>query len=351
MLFAVAEMLPLVGKAGKGCERLRKEDNLKNNTSSSGGGFLNSAHQGKIPLIIIAGPTAVGKSRVAMEIAPLIRGEIVAADSAQVYRYMNIGTAKATPEEQKQVPHHLIDITEPDRQFTVADYQEKADAAIKDIFNRNKIPVMVGGTGLYIEAVADRYAFRSRGSHPELRKKLEKEAEEQGFAALYQKLKEADPVSAEKIHPRNVRRVIRALEVYYGEGEQISRQWADTAKRDNPYHIFRAALNMPREELYRIIEERTDMMMAAGFLAEVRALMNNYPPDAPGLQILGYRQLTGYIRGIITLDEAIISIKKETRNLAKKQITWFKRDKRINWLDLTGGDLSPAAEKLFNQIK
>lgn len=296
------------------------------------------------PLTALVGPTASGKSALALKVAQLLQAEIISADSAQVYRQLDIGTAKPAPREQALVPHHLIDMVEPDRDFSVADYQKAAHRVIAEVLARGRLPFLVGGTGLYIKAVTDRYAFGDRGKNEALREQLARLGEEQGHGFLYQRLAELDPEAASKIHPRDSRRIIRALEVYILEERPISRQTAETAKRKPAYNLFIFGLAMPRPLLYRRIDERVDAMLEQGFLEEVRGLLRmGYGPEAPGLQILGYRQLAGYLRGESGWEETVAEIKKQTRRLAKRQLTWFRRDKRITWLEAgEEGDDLPA---------
>lgn len=302
-----------------------------------------------IPLVAVVGPTATGKSKLALQLAVDLEGEIVSADSAQVYRYLDIGTAKPTLKERQTVKHHLIDVIHPHEEFSVAEYKKLADEAIDDIYEKGKLPILCGGTGLYINAVTERFAFSSSGKNPQLRQQLDETAREKGLDHLYSLLKEVDPDSAQKIHPHDKKRIIRALEVYYTEGVLLSRQQKETLNRPSRFHLLLMGLNKPREELYRAIERRTDSMMEKGFVEEVKWLLENYPAHAPGLNVLGYRQIRDYLQNLISYHEAVESIKKETRNYAKRQLTWFRRDERVRWFNPHETDLS-SLEKFINDF-
>lgn len=296
---------------------------------------------GQRPLVVVVGPTAVGKSRIAVEVAGQIDGEIISGDSMQVYRGMDIGAAKILPEEMvafngRSIPHHLLDILEPDEPFSVADFQAMARPLIKEIYTRGKVPMLVGGTGLYIQAVVDPYRFKEVSSDPILRKKLEAEEVEKGRGYLYRKLEAVDPVAARRIHPSNVRRVIRALEVYYLTGEPISTTWV--VQRENPADgtaTRMVGLTLPRDELYRRIDLRVEKMISDGLVEEVRGLLKRgYSPDLKSMQALGYRHITEYLKGQCDLEDAIKRLKRDTRHFAKRQYTWFLRDPRIKWYDV-----------------
>lgn len=284
-------------------------------------------------LICIIGPTAVGKTEIAINIAQNINAEIVSVDSRQIYRKMDIGTAKPKPEQMKLVPHHVVDCVDPDVYFSVADYQRLADKAITDIQERGKVPMLVGGSGMYFRAVVDGL-FDGPNADKELRKRLKQEAEEHGVPWLYERLKIIDPKAANIIHHNDLLRIIRALEVFELSGNRISdlqQQW----NGENPrYHFIAFGLNRPREELYRRIELRIDQMMVDGLLDEVHNL-SGYSRDLLSMNCLGYKEFLGYIDGIYSLDEAIDLVKRNTRHYAKRQLTWFKKDKRITWIDLS----------------
>jgi tRNA dimethylallyltransferase len=282
------------------------------------------------PLIAILGPTAVGKTALSIKLAEELCGEIVSADSRQVYRGMDIGTAKPTADERRRVPHHLLDVVQPDEPFTLSEYQHRAYAAIADIHARGRVPFLVGGSGLYVRAVLEGLSIPRVA--PNLARRTELERED--AAALYARLRQIDPVAAERIDPRNKRRVIRAIEVCETTGKPISAQ----QKREEPhYRVLRIGLTLPREELYRRINARVDQMIAAGLVDEVRGLLaRGYSAEVPAMSGLGYRQIELYLRGSISLDEAVRMLKRDTRRFVHHQYSWFRLDDaRICWFDLT----------------
>ena len=287
----------------------------------------------KSPLICIVGPTAVGKTKIAIQLAQHLDAEIVSLDSRQIYRGMDIGTAKPTPDQRQAVPHHLIDCVDVDQPFSVAEYQRLADTAIAEIRGRGKRTMAVGGAGLYFRGIIDGL-FDGPGADAEIRAKLQREADEHGNVALHERLRRCDPETANRVHPNNLVRVIRALEIYELTGKPISslqQQW----KMNEPRYLFRAfGLNMPREVLYRRIEERVDRMVEAGLIEEVKGLLDQgYPRNCVAMQSFGYKELIDYLDGKRTLDEAIALLKQNTRRFAKRQLTWFRNDPRIEWLD------------------
>ena len=284
-------------------------------------------------LLCLLGPTAVGKTEIAIQLAQRLDAEIVSVDSRQIYRQMDIGTAKPTPEERQSARHHLIDCVDISQRFSVADYQSLADAAIADIQNRGKRVLLVGGAGLYFRAVVDGL-FEGPGADPALRKRLEREAAQFGVDALHKRLQTCDPESAERIHPNNLVRVIRALEVYELTGtpmSELQQQWHPEKQR---YPFIAFGLTMPRALLYRRIEQRVDVMLANGLITEVELLLREgYARDSIALQSFGYRELIAYLDGDCTYMEAISQLKQNTRRFAKRQLTWFRKDTRIEWLD------------------
>jgi len=286
------------------------------------------------PLVVILGPTAVGKTGLAIQIALTIDGEIVSADSRQVYRYMDIGTAKPSPQELATVPHHLIDIVTPDRAFTLAEYQRAAYQAIADILARDKVPLLVGGTGQYLTAIIEGWSIPEVPPDPALRAELEDFAATHGARALHDRLRAADPAAAARIDYRNVRRVIRALEVWLRTGTPIS---ALQRKSPPAYRILQIGLTRPRSELYARIDARIEEMIAAGLEDEVRALLQaGYTWECPALSGLGYAQWQPYLAGEITLEQVIQAIQRETRAYARRQYTWFRgHDTGICWFDLS----------------
>ena len=284
-------------------------------------------------LLCLLGPTAVGKTEIAIQLAQHLDAEIISVDSRQIYRQMDIGTAKPTPEEQQAARHHLIDCVDISRPFSVADYQSLADTAIADIQNRGKQVLLVGGAGLYFRAIVDGL-FEGPGADPALRKRLEEEAAQFGVDALHKRLQTYDPESAERIHPNNLVRVIRALEVYELTGtpmSELQQQWHPNKQR---YPFIAFGLTMPRALLYRRIEQRVDVMLANGLIAEVESLLaSGYARNSVALQSFGYRELIAYLDGDCTYLEAISQLKQNTRRFAKRQLTWFRKDTRIEWLD------------------
>ena len=289
-----------------------------------------------IPLLVVAGPTAVGKTALAVQLAHRLEGEIISADSMQVYRYLDIGTAKPTAAEREGIPHHLIDIVNPEERFTVYNYQELAQETIRDVFARGKLPILAGGSGLYIKAVIERFAFSRAEADSLVRKELQEEVQNEGLAKLFQWLKKVDPEAAGRIHPNDARRIIRALEYFRVTGEPISRQWDLTRKTQGPYRVHLAGLYLPRPMLYARIEQRIDAMLVAGLLDEVRGLLDvvGYSPRLKSLQSLGYRHLVQYLQGTWTWDEAISYFKQDTRKYAKRQLTWFRAEPRIQWYEV-----------------
>ena len=284
-------------------------------------------------LLCLLGPTAVGKTEIAIQLAQRLNAEIVSVDSRQIYRQMDIGTAKPTPEEQQTARHHLIDCVDITQPFSVADYQSLADAAIADIQNRGKRVLLVGGAGLYFRAIVDGL-FEGPGADPALRERLESEAAQFGVDALHKRLQTCDPASAERIHPNNLVRVIRALEVYELTGtpmSELQQQWHPEKQR---YPFIAFGLTMPRTLLYRRIEQRVDVMLANGLIAEVESLLAaEYARDSIALQSFGYRELIAYLDGDCTYLEAVTQLKQNTRRFAKRQLTWFRKDTRIEWLN------------------
>lgn len=285
------------------------------------------------PLLVIVGPTAVGKTSVAIDLARSLNGEIVSSDSRQVYRRMDIGTAKPAPEERAAVPHHLFDVLDPDENLTLAVFQQMAYKAIDDIHRRSRLPILVGGTGQYVRAVVEGWGVPEVAPFPALRADLASFADVYGPTALYGWLRRVDEPAAQTIDYRNVRRVIRALEVYLVTGTPIS---VHQMKQPPPYQILQIGLTRPREVLYRRIDDRVDRMMEDGLLAEVRGLLSaGYGWNLSSMASLGYRQFAGFFDGKATLDETVEFIKAETHRFVRHQDTWFRRDDpSIVWFDL-----------------
>jgi tRNA dimethylallyltransferase len=284
------------------------------------------------PLVVILGPTASGKTALAIQVARALDGEIVSADSRQIYRHMDIGTAKPTPAERAAAPHHLLDIVTPDQPFTLAEYQRAAYDTINTLHARGKLPLLVGGTGQYITAVIEGWGIPEVPPNPDLRAELEAFAAEHGAEVLHRRLHEADPDAAARIDYRNVRRVIRALEVYLGTGTPIT---VLQRKTPPPYRVLQLGLTMPRDQLYAHVDARVERMVDDGLLAEVRALLEaGYTWDCPAMSGLGYIQWRPYLNGAITLKDVITAIKHETHAFVRRQYTWFNgHDGGLQWLN------------------
>lgn len=287
----------------------------------------------KQPLIILTGPTAAGKTALSVQLAKRIGGEIVSADSMQVYRHMDIGSAKVTKEEMDGVPHHLIDVLEPSEDFNVVVFQEKAKAALKNIYQAGHIPILVGGTGFYIQALLYNIDFTENDGDMEYRKKLEKLAEDEGPKVLHDMLRLVDPESAKAIHQNNVKRVIRALEFYEKTGEKISLHNETERKKESPYAFSYYVLTMDRKRLYERIDRRIDKMLEDGLVEEVARLRDmGCRRDMVSMQGLGYKEILDYLNGDLSLEEAVCILKRDTRHFAKRQLTWFKRERDVTWL-------------------
>ena len=288
----------------------------------------------KKPLIVLTGPTAVGKTGLSIQLAKRIGGEIVSADSMQVYRYMNIGSAKIMPEEMEGVPHHLVDILDPREDFHIVRFQEMALEAMKGIYERGHIPMLVGGTGFYIQAVTRGIDFTRADQMDDRRKELEYLAEEYGAEYLHSLLSEKDPAAAASIHPHNIKRVIRALEFYEQNQKPISQHNLEERQKESPYALSYFVLNMPRELLYRRIDERVDHMMEEGLLQEVQMLLDmGVHRPMTSMQAIGYKEIADYLEGVYPLEEAVRVLKRDTRHFAKRQLTWFRREPDVIWVD------------------
>ncbi|SHO45934.1 tRNA dimethylallyltransferase [Anaerocolumna xylanovorans DSM 12503] len=287
----------------------------------------------KKPLIILTGPTAVGKTALSVGLAKRIGGEIISADSMQVYRHMDIGTAKIKPEEMQGVKHYLIDELEPEEDFNVVRFQEYTHKYMEEIYAKGKIPILVGGTGFYIQAVLYGIDFKEAEDNNAFRDSLLALAKEKGAEYLHDRLRKVDPVAAESIHPNNVKRVIRALEYHTQTGEQISAHNEEQRQKESPYNFCYFVLNSDRKLLYDRIDQRVDVMMAEGLTEEVKGLLERgLTANMVSMQGLGYKEIIGYLNGEYPLEQAVYDIKKETRHFAKRQITWFKREKEVIWI-------------------
>ena len=286
------------------------------------------------PLIVLTGPTAVGKTALSIALAKAVKGEIVSADSMQVYRHMDIGSAKITAEEMQNVPHHLIDVLEPWEEFHVVRFQELAREALEGIYERGQIPILTGGTGFYIQAILKDVDFTENGEDLTYRSELEQLAKKEGSGYLHALLLQADPKSAEAIHPNNTKRIIRALEYYRQTGEPISAHNEEQRKKASPYNYAYFVLTDDRKHLYDRIDLRVDRMLADGLVEEVRHLTElGCTRDMISMQGLGYKEILAYLDGELSYEEAVYILKRDTRHFAKRQLTWFKREQDVIWID------------------
>lgn len=308
----------------------------------------------KRPLIILAGPTAVGKTDLSVRLAKQINASVISADSMQVYRHMDIGSAKITPEEMDGVPHYLVDVLEPEEEFSVVRFQQMAKEAAEEIYARGQIPLVVGGTGFYVQALLYDIDFTENDGDDSFRRKLEQTAKEQGSEYLHDLLKERDPKAAEQIHPNNVKRVIRALEFYQQTGKRISEHNEEERGKESPYEFAYFVLTDERSRLYERIDRRVDLMMEQGLLEEVRELKERgVRRDSTAMQGLGYKELYAYLDGAYDLEEAVRVIKRDTRHFAKRQLTWFKRERDVIWADrsVIGQDEDRLLEFMIENLK
>ncbi|WP_042356647.1 tRNA (adenosine(37)-N6)-dimethylallyltransferase MiaA [Bacillus rubiinfantis] len=302
-------------------------------------------------LLVIIGPTAVGKTKLSIQMAKRFNGEIISGDSMQIYRGMDIGTAKIKTAEMEGIPHHLIDIKDPDERFSVAEFQQLVRSKISDIASKGKLPIIVGGTGLYIQSVIYNYQFSDVVSNPPLRILLEQRARELGPEVLHQELMRVDPSSASEIHPNNLKRVIRALEIYYSTGKTRN-EFTDTAQSHSLYNTAIIGLTMEREQLYNRINYRVDLMLAEGLLEEVKQLHQRGLRDGQSIQAIGYKEIYQYLDGEVTLEEAIEKLKQNSRRYAKRQLTWFRNKMEVKWFDMTNvNDLSKKEEEISQYVE
>ncbi|MTI70249.1 MAG: tRNA (adenosine(37)-N6)-dimethylallyltransferase MiaA [Firmicutes bacterium] len=289
----------------------------------------------RINLAVLVGPTAVGKTDISIKVAKELNAEIISADSMQIYKNMNIGTAKIKENEKNGIKHYLIDEVNPDEDFSASDFQTRAKEHIKEITKRGKLPFVVGGTGLYVNSLVYNLDFTNAVTNWELRDKLRKEAEEFGNNYLKDKLKEIDPKSADKIHINDTKRLIRALEVYYETGKPMSYYNKKFREANRDYNLAYIGLYMDRKKLYERINKRVDLMIEEGLIEEVKKLLYmGYDKNLASLQGLGYKEIIKYLNEEYTYDEAIRILKRDSRRFAKRQLTWFKRDKRIHWVNV-----------------
>lgn len=304
-----------------------------------------SASAKKPPLVVVCGPTGIGKTSVAIDMALAFGGEIVGADSMQIYRHMDIGTAKPTPEERKAVRHHLVDIIDPDIPFDAARYAETARPIIAQLHGAGILPLVTGGTGLYIKALTQGI-FQARPADPGVRDHLRRESESLGAPVLHERLRRVDPAAARRLHPHDAFRIVRALEIFETTGKTISEYHAEHRFAEAPYSVLRVGLEMEREALYDRINRRVEAMLDAGLADEVRKLLNmGYGPDLKAMGSIGYRHMVDFLEGRSSREEAVRTLQRDTRRYAKRQFTWFRKDPRVRWF------APDAAEAIRAEIK
>jgi tRNA dimethylallyltransferase len=303
----------------------------------------------KQKVIVIIGPTAVGKTKLSVELAKKVNGEIISGDSMQIYKEMDIGTAKVSIEEMQGVPHYLIDVKEPTETYSVAEFQIEVRELIDNIAQKGCIPIIAGGTGLYIQAVLYDYQFSDSGKDDEIRLRLEKQVEEQGIEKVYEQLREIDPKSAENIHPNNIRRVIRALEVYYSTGKTMS-DYQQSQQHELLYDVAFIGLSMDRATLYDRINLRVDLMVEEGLLEEVKSLYSRGIRDCQSIQAIGYKELYAYFDGKMTKEQAIEELKQNSRRYAKRQLTWFRNKMDVTWFDMTDANFEEKLTEIFSFV-
>ena len=303
----------------------------------------------KKPLIILTGPTAVGKTKASIGLAKALNGEIISADSMQVYKYMDIGSAKIKPEEMDGVKHYLVDELEPDEEFHVVRFQQMAKQALEEIYAKGKVPIVVGGTGFYIQALLYDIDFTESNEDLSYRQELENLASEKGVEVVHDMLREVDPVSADNIHANNLKRVIRALEFYKQTGEKISEHNEKERAKESPYDFCYFVLNDERERLYNRIDMRIDQMLEEGLVKEVSFLKDKgYTRDMVSMQGLGYKEILDYLNGECALEEAVYVLKRDTRHFAKRQLTWFRREKDVLWINKQ--EFNHDEEQILNRM-
>lgn len=299
-------------------------------------------------VIAIVGPTAVGKTTLSIKVAKQLNGEIISGDSMQIYRGMDIGTAKITKEEMQGIPHHMIDIKEPDESFSAAEFQMLVQGYIEEITSSGKIPIIAGGSGLYIQAALFDYNF-SHKQDVQIKENLEAAVREKGITPVYERLKQVDPVQAEKIHPNNVRRVIRALEVYEKTGMTMT-EYQKKQEADPPYQVYFIGLTMDRSHLYERINQRVDKMIENGLIQEVRNLYDQGYKDAPSMKAIGYKEFIPYFENKQSLEETIHLLKRNSRRYAKRQYTWFKNKMDITWYEVETGKINETFRNILQDL-
>ena len=296
----------------------------------------------KPKVIVICGPTASGKTGLSVKVAQAMNGEIVSCDSMQIYKDMNIGTAKVTKEEMQGIPHYLIDFVSPDERYSVADFQKDAEKAIGEIIAKGKTPIVVGGTGLYVDTLVYHIQYPEIETDLAYRKQLEEMIQEQGVEVAYQKAKEIDPQAIEKISSNDQKRIMRILEIYHQTKKTKTQLEVESRREEPPYEYLVYAIDMDREKLYDRINQRVDIMIAQGLIEEVQELLKKYTDFPTAMQGLGYKEVVAYLKGDMTKEEMIETLKQETRRYAKRQLTWFRKNKEIKWID----GLRPTEENI-----
>ena len=304
----------------------------------------------KPTVIVIGGPTASGKSNLAVELAKKINGEIISADSMQIYKDMNIGTAKITEKEMQGIPHYMLDIVSPEKRYSVSEYKKEAEKAIEEILKKGKVPIIVGGTGLYIESLIYGIEFQEEEFDEKYRQELNNIAETEGLEKLYQEAKKIDPKAMEKISKNDRKRIIRVLEIYHKTGKTKTEQEIESRKKEVKYNYKIFAINFDREKLYSRIEQRIDQMIEDGLIQEVENINKKYNKFPTAMQGLGYKEVVEYLEHKITKEEMLEKLKKETRHYAKRQITWFRKYKEITWLE-GENDINVNLEIIIKQMK
>lgn len=295
---------------------------------------MKQQYKAKKPLIILTGPTAVGKTKLSIELAKAVNGQMISADSMQVYRHMDIGTAKIRPEEMQDIPHYLIDVLDPWESFDVVRFQTMAKEALEKIYTAGAIPIVVGGTGFYIQALLYNIDFDENDSETGYRSELQSFADRHGVEALHDRLRQVDEKSADMIHPNNIKRVIRALEFYHQTGTRISEHNETQRQKESPYRFVYFVLDDERERIYRRIDQRIDQMLDQGLVTEVKQLRDmGCTRDMVSMQGLGYKEILAYLDGECTLEEAVYILKRDTRHFAKRQLTWFRREHEVRWIE------------------
>ncbi len=303
----------------------------------------------KRPLLILTGPTGVGKTELSIKLAKKLRGEIISADSIQVYKHMNIGSAKIMPSEMEGIRHHLVDILMPDEEFNIFEFQKRAKDAIRGIYDRGGLPIIVGGTGFYIQSVLYDIDFNKEDNDKSVRMKYEKLAEEKGVSYVYELLQKIDPVSAENIHRNNEKRIIRALEYYENTGELMSVHNLRESQKTSPYHFMYFVLNRERNTLYERIDKRVEQMLRDGLVDEVKSLLAmGYGRELVSMQGLGYKEIAACLEGEYTLEEAASILKRDTRHFAKRQLTWFRRERNVTFINYE--DYSNDVDRICEEL-